>query len=125
MTSTLQQLLADADAVVPRIDAASAKDLIAGGEVLVIDVREPGEVAASGRVPGAVNITRGLLEFKIDPSSPAFDPALRHDRTVIVYCGTGGRSALAGKTLKDFGFARVFNLGGFRDWVAADGDIER
>jgi len=125
MPVTLQQLLADANAVVPRIAPEEAQRLMAAGDVLVLDVREPAEVAATGRVPGAVNVTRGLIEFKVDPSSPAYDPRFSPDRTVIVYCGTGGRSALAGKTLKDFGFTSVFNLGGLADWINADGDLER
>ncbi len=125
MPVTLQQLIAQAEAAVPRIDPAAARQRMAAGDVLVVDVRDASEVAASGRVPGAINVPRGLLEFKIDPSSPAFDPQLRPDRAVIVYCGTGGRSALAGKTLKDFGFAEVHNLGGFRDWLAAGGEVER
>ena len=50
-----------------------------------------------------------------------FDPA----KPVILYCGSGGRSALAGKTLKDLGYAEVYNLGAFKDWVEAGGAVEK
>ncbi len=68
---------------------------------------------------------RGFLEFKADPESPMYDPALRKDKTIILYCASGGRSALAGKTLKDMGYADVRNLGGFQDWMKSGGAVER
>ena len=85
---------------------------------LVVDVRDAAEVAASGKVKGALAVSRGLIEFKADPDSPMHDPAFRRDRPVILYCASGGRSALAGKVLRDMGFADVHNLGGFRDAIA-------
>ena len=68
---------------------------------------------------------RGLIEFKADSAMPSHDPAFQKDRTVIVYCASGGRSALAGKTLKDMGFTDVRNLGGFKGWVDAGGEVEK
>ena len=124
MTTTLQEMMAAANAVVPKISVEDAQAMIAAGEVLVVDVRDSAEVARTGKVAGAMNISRGLLEFKVDPSSPAFDSAFRHDRPIILYCGTGGRSALAGKTLRDLGFAEVYNLGGFNVWEAEGLPVE-
>ena len=98
--------------------------LIAAG-ALVVDVRDGTEVLASGKVKGAVHAQRGLLEFKADPEMPSHDPEFRRDRTVIVYCASGGRSALAGKTLQDMGYADVRNLGGFKGWVDAGGEVEK
>jgi rhodanese-related sulfurtransferase len=60
-----------------------------------------------------------MLEFKADPALPTYEPSLRKDRPVIVYCASGGRSALAGKTLLDMGFSDVRNAGGFKDLAAA------
>ena len=69
-------------------------------------------------------VGRGLLEFKADPTAPSHDPQFRPDRPVILYCASGGRASLAGKTLKDMGYADVRNLGGFAGWKAAGGEVE-
>ena len=117
-------MLAAARAAVPAITPAEAADLVAKADALVVDVRDGTEVAASGKIKGAVAISRGLLEFKADASLPTHDPALRKDRPVILYCGSGGRAALAGKTLLDMGFTDVRNVGGFKDLVAAGWPVE-
>jgi rhodanese-related sulfurtransferase len=70
-------------------------------------------------------VSRGLLEFRADPDVPSHDPNFRKDRPVIVYCASGGRAALAGKTLLDMGFSDVRNLGGFKDWSEAGGKVEK
>ncbi len=124
MPVTVKQLMEAANAAVPKVSVDEAKALMAQG-ALVVDVRDGTEVAASGKVAGAVHVQRGLLEFKADSEMPTHDPAFRKDRTVIVYCASGGRSALAGKTLKDMGFSDVRNLGGFKGWADAGGAIDK
>ena len=124
MPTTLQEMMAAANAAVPRITPEDARAMQRDGEALIVDVRDGAEVTKTGKVAGAINVSRGLLEFKVDPSSPAYDAAFRKDRPVILYCGTGGRSALAGKTLKDLGFATVYNLGGFAVWEAEGLPVE-
>ena len=124
MPVTVKQLMEAANAAVPKVSVDEAKALMAQG-ALVVDVRDGTEVAASGKVAGAVHVQRGLLEFKADSDMPTHDPAFRKDRTVIVYCASGGRSALAGKTLKDMGFSDVRNLGGFKGWADAGGAIDK
>jgi rhodanese-related sulfurtransferase len=103
---------------------AEARALIGRGNVLIVDVRDPSEVQASGKVKGAVNVSRGMLEFRADPDSPYHDKAFDRSKTVLVYCASGGRSALSGKTLKDFGYASVFNIGGFKELADAGLDTE-
>ena len=125
MPTTVKQLMEAANAAVPRITPAQAQEMIAKGDTLVVDVRDAAEVAASGKVAGAVAVSRGLLEFKADPELPTHDKNFARDKTVIVYCASGGRSALSGKLLKDFGYDKVFNLGGFKDWVEAGGKIDK
>jgi rhodanese-related sulfurtransferase len=66
-----------------------------------------------------------MIEFRADPESPYHDKAFARDKTVIVYCASGGRSALAGKTLKDLGYNDVRNLGGFKDWVESGGAVDK
>ena len=121
----VKQMMEAANAAVPKIAAADAQAMIAEGDALVVDVRDHQEVAASGRIAGAVNVSRGMLEFRADPQSPYHDPAFAKDKTVILYCASGGRSALSGKTLKDMGYERVYNLGAFKDWEAGGGAVEK
>jgi rhodanese-related sulfurtransferase len=125
MPTTVKEMLAAARAAVPTISPAETATLIAGGKAVVVDVRDGTEVLASGKVKGARHVTRGLLEFKADPESPMYDPAFQREKTIIVYCASGGRSALAGKTLKDMGYSDVRNLGGFQDWVTNGGAVEK
>jgi rhodanese-related sulfurtransferase len=67
-----------------------------------------------------VHAPRGLLEFHADPESPAYNSELQPDRRLILYCGTGGRSALAAKTLLDMGYSDVASLaGGYAAWRSA------
>ncbi len=122
---TVQTMLAEADAAVPRISPDEAKKLVGRADVLFLDVREPAEVAASGKVPGAIAIPRGLIEFRADPASAAYDKNFDPSKTVVAYCASGGRSALVGKTLKDMGYTNVQNLGGFKGWVDAGGSVEK
>jgi rhodanese-related sulfurtransferase len=125
MATTVKQMMDVANAAVPRIAPAEARALIDSGEAIVVDVRDAPEVAASGKVKGAINISRGMLEFRADRESPYHDPRLDKNKTVIVYCASGGRSALSGKLLKDMGYEKVLNLGGFKDWVDSGGAVER
>jgi rhodanese-related sulfurtransferase len=125
MPTSVKDMIAAANAAVPRIAPAQAKELMAKGDVLVVDVRDAPELVASGKVAGALHVSRGMLEFKADPQSPYHDRAFRPDKTVLLYCASGGRSALAGKTLKDLGYTDVRNLGAFKDWEAAGGAVEK
>jgi rhodanese-related sulfurtransferase len=125
MATSVKQMMETANAAVPRITAAEARDMIAKGNTLVVDVRDAPEVEKSGKLAGAVNVSRGMLEFRADPESPYHDKNFARDKTVIVYCASGGRSALSGKVLKDMGYERVYNLGAFKDWAEGGGAIDK
>ena len=120
----MKQLMDAANAPVPRITPAQAREMIAQGNTLVLDVREPPEVEKTGKVASAVNVSRSFLEFRADPESQ-HDKNFAKDKNVIVYCVSGGRAALSGKLLKDMGYERVYNLGGFKDWADAGGEVEK
>jgi rhodanese-related sulfurtransferase len=124
MPTTAKQLVDAANAAVPKISGQEAQDLVAKGAVL-IDIRDSAELAQTGKAAGALHIPRGSLEFKADPTSPTAEKSLSTDKTVILHCASGGRAALAGKLLKDMGYEKVFNLGGFKDWVDAGGKFEK
>jgi rhodanese-related sulfurtransferase len=125
MTTNLKEMMDAANAAVPRITPAQAQDMVAQGNTLIVDVRDALEIVKSGKIAGAVNVSRGLLEFHADPDSPSHDKSFAKDKNVIVYCGSGGRAALSGKVLKDMGYERVYNLGGFKDWAESGGAVEK
>jgi rhodanese-related sulfurtransferase len=124
MPTSVKEMLAAANAAVPRISPDQAREMMAKGNVVVVDVRDAPELQAGGKVKGAVHISRGMLEFRADPDLPSHDKTLAKDKPVILYCASGGRSALGGKVLKDMGYREVYNLGGFKDWVDAGGAVE-
>jgi rhodanese-related sulfurtransferase len=122
MTVTVKQLMAAANDAVPRISVDEARKLVAKDNALLVDVRDGTELAKTGKLKGATHVSRGMIEFRADTDAPSHDPQFRKDRPVILYCASGGRSALAGKVLKDMGYSNVRNLGGFKD--AADQGYE-
>ncbi|MEO4000011.1 rhodanese-like domain-containing protein [Mesorhizobium sp. CAU 1732] len=125
MPTSVKEMMAAANAAIPKISPDQAQKLMREKNALVVDVRDPAEVEASGKVKGAINIPRGMLEFRADDETQYFDKSFSKDRPVIVYCASGGRSALSGKTLKDMGYTEVHNLGGFKDWAESGGDVEK
>ena len=124
MSVTAKSLIDAANAVVPKISGKEAQEMAANG-ALIVDIRDSAEVAQTGKAAGALHIPRGSLEFKADLSAPSADKNFAHDKPVILHCASGGRAALAGKLLKDMGYTKVFNLGGFKDWVEAGGKVEK
>ena len=91
--------------------------LKAGGELLLIDVREDHEWA-KGRLPGARHLGRGILERDVEVLVP------EKGREIILYCGGGFRSALAAESLQKMGYTRVLSkAGGFRGWVESGGPL--
>jgi rhodanese-related sulfurtransferase len=121
MTTSVKQMMQEANAAVPKITPAQAQAMMAKGNALV---RDGTEVAKSGKVAGAVHVSRGMLEFRADPESPYHDKNFARDKIVILYCASGGRSALSGKVLKDMGYGEVYNLGAFKDWAESGGAVE-
>lgn len=124
MVTGAMQLVGEAQAEIDNISVGQALALAEGGDAVFIDVRERAEHEA-GAIAGAHSVPRGFLEFIADPASPTHDPALSSGRTLVVYCASGGRSALATKTLRDMGIANAVNLiGGFQAWSEAGGPTE-
>ncbi|WP_299988952.1 rhodanese-like domain-containing protein [uncultured Ruegeria sp.] len=121
MSLTVKDMMQAANAVVERINASRARELLRQG-ALLLDLRDAPELERTGRALGSHHIPRGMLEFRADPELPSHDPELRNDRVIILHCASGGRAALAGKLLKDMGYQHVYNLGGFKDWVDGGGE---
>jgi rhodanese-related sulfurtransferase len=125
MTTSVKQMMEIANAAVPKITPAQAQAMMANGNTLMVDVRDAPEVEKSGKVAGAVHISRGMLEFRADPASPYYDRNFAREKTVILYCASGLRAALAGKVLKDMGYGEVYNLGAFKDWAESGGAVDK
>ena len=125
MATSVKQMMEAANAAVPRITSAQAREMMAKGNTLVVDVRDAPEVEKSGKVAGALNVSRGMLEFRADPESPYHDKNFTKDKILILYCASGGRSALGGRVLKEMGYDQVYNLGAFKDWAEGGGSVDK
>jgi rhodanese-related sulfurtransferase len=121
MTFSIMQKVAVAKRSVPEISVQDAMTLTERNDVVIGDVRDAPELADGCRIYGALNISRGMLEFRADETSPYHNCALTKTKTIILYCASGGRSALCGHALLEMGYPKVFNLGAFKDWVLAGG----
>ncbi|HVL64805.1 MAG TPA: rhodanese-like domain-containing protein [Actinomycetota bacterium] len=98
---------------------------VESGDAVLVDLREPQE-RENGVIPGAMSAPRGMLEFYADPSLPYHKEELQRDRRVILHCASGGRSALAAKTLKEMGYTNVAHLdGGIKAWQEAGQPVEQ
>src|SRR2546427_12533915 len=80
MPSSIKERLAEASAAVPRLDPAEVRNRMNRGDVLIVDVRDALELASGGKLKGAVHVSRGMLEFRADPESPYYIPALQRDQ---------------------------------------------
>lgn len=122
--TTAAELVAQAKANVTALSAQDVEARSADGAT-VVDLREPAEIEATGKIPGAIHAPRGMLEFFADPSSPYHNPALDPSKPTILYCASGGRSALSAMTLKQLGYSDVAHLeGGIGAWKEAGNDTE-
>ena len=119
-----KDFLEEANAIVPRLSAEDAVAKYKAGSGVFVDVRDSSSIAQSGTIAGAHRIARGMIEFMADPATPMYNDVLQKDADLYLICGAGGQAALAGKTLKDMGYANVTNIGGFGDWKAAGGAVE-
>ncbi|MGN6196374.1 MAG: rhodanese-like domain-containing protein [Ginsengibacter sp.] len=100
------------------------KEELSKGDVNLIDIRESEELK-NGKIPGAVNAPRGMLEFYADSTLPYYRPEFDKNKRIILHCASGGRSALAVKTLKEMGYENIAHLdGGLKAWVEAGMEVE-
>lgn len=124
MVTPSMQLIGEALAEVASIPVNEALTLVGDDGAVFVDVRERAEHDA-GAIAGSVAVPRGFLEFIADPGSPMHEPALSSGKRLVIYCASGGRSALAAKTLQDMGIGNVVNLtGGYQAWSGAGGPTE-
>ena len=121
---SLRDMLKEAAAASETMAPQDALELLGRDDVVFVDVRESHE-RAQGFIPGSVHAPRGFLEFIAHPDGPMHEPAFTSGKRLILYCGSGTRSALAGKTLHGMGIGNLANLaGGIQGWLQAGGRLE-
>lgn len=122
---THKQLIAAAEAEITTLQASEAAALTNADDVLFVDIRDPRELQREGKIPGAFHVTRGMLEFWVDPTSPYYKEQLGSGKRLVFYCQSGWRSALATKTVQDMGMDNVCHIGGgFNAWKNSNAPVE-
>lgn len=117
---TSADFLKEAKENLENLSPSQVNDEMQNGNISIIDLREKDELEQNGAIPGSTHAPRGLLEFYADEAHSFHKPELDKNKRIIVHCASGGRSALASKTLKDMGYTNVANMeGGFTAWKAA------
>ncbi|SFO93472.1 rhodanese-like domain-containing protein [Tranquillimonas alkanivorans] len=120
------EMVDEAKARIRTLPVSEARAMAERGEALLVDIRDIRELDRAGRIPGALHAPRGMLEFWVDPQSPYHKKALATDKTLVLFCASAWRSALAAKTLQEMGLDNVAEIeGGFSQWVAEGGPVER
>jgi rhodanese-related sulfurtransferase len=113
---TVAQLLEEARSKLERLTPREASDAIGAGGIL-IDIRSEAQRSSDGELPDAKCMSRNVLEWRLDPSSPDRDPEVaRPGVQLILICNEGYQSSLAAATLQRFGLQATDVIGGFQAW---------
>lgn len=116
-----KKMLAEANAAIETVSVPDAIQVHGEDGYVFIDIREGAE-RETGTIAGSVHVPRGFLEFHADPESPMHNPVFSGGDRLVLFCASGGRSALAAKTLVDMGFSDVCHIaGGMAAWAEAGG----
>jgi rhodanese-related sulfurtransferase len=125
MTMGVKDMIAAARAGISNLTVDEVAAELDDGAALLVDIREPNERERQGVIPGAVAAERGMLEFYADPSSPYHREEFTPARRIILYCASGGRSALAAATLERMGYGNLAHLdGGLKAWKEAGRPVD-
>jgi rhodanese-related sulfurtransferase len=121
---TAAQLVADARQHIQNLSPEQLAAELGDDQVLLVDLREPEERSQTGCIAGAVHAPRGMLEFYADPASAYHRPEFEPTRRTILYCASGGRSALAVESLRLLGYSNIAHLdGGIKGWSASGREV--
>ena len=113
----IQKLLQEANDAVPRLSFDEANKIISQSNTLIIDVREISEVEATGLIKNAVNIPKSIIDADFNDSLIGIHINNEEETFILTYCAVGIRSALVGHKLLKEGYKKVFNLGGYAEWI--------
>ena len=121
----VKTLVSEAKDQITTLSQEEAETKANAGDALLVDIRDIRELKRDGRVPGAMHAPRGMLEFWVDPQSPYHKPDFATDKTLIFFCASAWRSALAVKTLQDMGVENIAEMdGGFSAWKSRGAPVE-
>lgn len=112
----------------PKVQPIAPADAVARaakGALVVIDVRDMGELRASGKAKGALHVPLSVFQHRMNPQSGELPAGITPETPICLYCASGGRSGMAGDVLLRLGYTNVFNLGGLGHWQAGGGAIEK
>jgi rhodanese-related sulfurtransferase len=122
---SVKQMFEEAMAEIETLNVQQAQALHGRPDVTFIDLRDPREIWRDGGIPGSINVTRGMLEFWIDPGSHYHKHFFASGNRFVFFCAGGIRSALAAKTAQDMGLTPVCHIeGGFGAWKKAGAAVE-
>jgi rhodanese-related sulfurtransferase len=125
ITTGYKALCEAAEREIETLPVEEAIKLHGRDDTVLVDIRDPRELARDGKIPGAFHCPRGMLEFWIDPSGSYFKPAFGQDKKFVFFCAGGMRSALAAQTAQLMGLKPVAHVrGGFGAWKKAGGPVE-
>lgn len=117
---TISELIDDAKGRIANLTPTEVAAELQANHALLVDIREPQELEDNGVISGAIHAPRGMLEFWADPTSPYHRSEFDPERRTLLYCASGGRSALATATLQELGYQDIAHLdGGIKAWIAA------
>jgi len=117
---TATDLVKEAKQQIENLTPEQVKEELENGNATLIDIRESEELKQNGKIENSVHAPRGMLEFYADTSLPYHKQEFEKDNRIILYCASGGRSALATTTLKQMGYKNIAHLdGGFKAWKEA------
>jgi rhodanese-related sulfurtransferase len=120
-----KELVQQANSRVSAVSVQEAARLLNDSNTVFVDLRDSAELLRDGKIPGAVHVNRGMLEFTLDPTLPYHNSVFSSGKNFVFYCASGGRSALAADTAQNMGLAHVLHLdGGFTSWKQAKYPVE-
>jgi rhodanese-related sulfurtransferase len=124
-SKTAAHLVAEAKAHVSGLTPHEVAAELRRGDALLVDLREAEERVEHGSIRGAIHVPRGMLEFVADPTSAYYRDEFDPGRRTILFCASGGRSALAAEALQTLGYASVVCLkGGIKGWQESGLPVE-
>lgn len=125
-TKSAMELVKEAKSGIENLSPAQVQEEMKNENVQLVDIRDGEELKENGKIPGSLHASRGMLEFYADPSLPYHKPEFDKNKRIILHCASGGRSALAAKTLKEMGYDNVAHMdGGYKAWKENDLPVEK
>ena len=126
VTKGVKALVEEAEAQVTTLTPEEVDQRIGEEGLMLVDLRDVRELQRDGKIPGAMHVPRGMLEFWIDPGSPYYQKKFDTVDSVILYCNKGSRSALAAQSLQSMGIDTVAHMaGGFDRWLQDVNRVEK